>query len=170
MENESLWAEPRFWVALAFVVFFVLFGRKMWSAIASMLDGRAERIRNELDEAKKLRREAEAMLVDARRRREEALKEAESLLASAQTEAQRLAEQARTDAEAMARRHERMAMDRIASAEKAAVTEVRVAAAEIAARAAEQIIAQSLSPEQDAAIIDRAISGLPAALAPRRAA
>jgi F-type H+-transporting ATPase subunit b len=170
MENESLFAEPRFWVALAFVVFFVLFGRKMWSAIASMLDTRAERIRAELDEAKKLRREAEAMLVDARRRREDALKEAEALLASAHTEAQRLAEQARADAEAMARRHEQMAMDRIASAEKAAVTEVRVAAAEIAARAAEQIIAQSLSPEQDAAIIDRAISGLPAALASRRAA
>ncbi len=81
-----------------------------------------------------------------------------------------MAEAARTEAESAASRREQMAHDRIASAEKAAVTEVRLAAADIAARAAEQIIAHTLTPEADAGIIDRAITGLPSALASRRAA
>ncbi len=79
------------------------------------------------------------------------------------------AEQARIDAEAAGQRREKMAMERIAAAEKAAVTDVRLAAADIAARAAQEVIATTLSAEADAAIIDRAIAGLPAALA-RRAA
>ena len=62
-----------------------------------------------------------------------------------------------------------MALDRIAAAEKAAVTEVRVAAATIAVRAAEQVIRQTLSPEADAAIIDHSVAGLPAALTRARA-
>ncbi len=79
--EQSVWTEPRFWVAVAFVIFFVLFGRKLWTVIAGLLDARIARIRAELDEAQKLRREAEAMLVDARKRREDALKDAKSLLA-----------------------------------------------------------------------------------------
>jgi len=69
MHEESFWAEPRNWVALAFVIFFVLFGKKLWSALAAMLDDRAAKVRTELDEAARLRREAEAMLRDAEKRR-----------------------------------------------------------------------------------------------------
>ncbi len=169
MNNESMLTEPRFWVAVAFVIFFVLFGRKLWTTILGILDGRAVRIRAELDEAKKLRREAEAMLADARQRREAALRDADSLLVSAKAEAARIADAARADAAATAKRREQMAIERIASAEKAAVNEVRLAAADIAARAAQQMITEQLSPEADGAIIDRAIAGLPGALS-RRAA
>ena len=65
MHEESFFAEPRNWVALAFIVFFVLFGRKLWGALAAMLDDRAAKVRAELDEAARLRSEAEAMLRDA---------------------------------------------------------------------------------------------------------
>ncbi len=166
---HSFFAEPRSWVAVAFVIFFVLFGNRIWRALAIMLDRHAAIIRSDLDEASRLRSEAEAMLKDATARREQATAEARSLLESARAEAARLGEQARTDAEAAGRRRERMAMDRIAAAEKAAVTDVRVAAADIAARAAQEVIAATLSVEADSAIIDRAIAGLPAALV-RRAA
>jgi F-type H+-transporting ATPase subunit b len=63
-----------------------------------------------------------------------------------------------------------MAMDRIAAAEKAAVDQVRLTAAEIAAAAARQVIAEGLTSDQDAALIDHSIRALPAALASRRAA
>ena len=166
---HSFFAEPRSWVAVAFVIFFVLFGNRIWRALTIMLDRHASIIRSDLDEASRLRSEAEAMLKDATARREQATSEARSLLQSAHAEAARVGEQARTDAEAAGRRREQMAMDRIAAAEKAAVTDVRVAAADIAARAAQEVIAATLSVDADSAIIDRAIAGLPAALV-RRAA
>jgi F-type H+-transporting ATPase subunit b len=169
-EHGSIFADPRFWVGAAFFVFFLIFGGKAWNAITKQLDNRAAGIRAELDEASRLRREAEAMLADASTRREAAMREAEAMLAQARTEAQRVAEAARTDAVAAATRREKLAMDRIASAEKAAITDVRLAAADIAARAAEQVIRTSLSEDADAHLIDRAIQGLPAALAGRYAA
>lgn len=110
------------------------------------------------------------MLKDAQRQREQAAVEAKAMLDHARSEATNVAEAARKEAADAAKRRERMAMDRISAAEKAAVTEVRQAAADIAARAAEQVIAGGFGAEQDAALLDRAIQGLPAALASRRAA
>jgi F-type H+-transporting ATPase subunit b len=170
MHEESFFAEPRVWVALAFIVFFVLFGRKLWGTIAAMLDDRATKIRAELDEAARLRREAEAMLKDAQARRADAVTEAKQLLEGAKAEAARLAQAAATEAEAAANRREQMAMDRIAAAEKAAVDEVRTTAAEVATVAARQVIADGLSEAADARLIDQAIAQLPAALAARRVA
>ena len=166
---HAFFSEPRSWVAIAFVIFFVLFGSKLWKALSGMLDAHAAAVRSELDEASRLRAEAEAMLADARTRREAALNDARAMLDGARAEATRVAEQAHVDAEVAGRRREQMAMDRISAAEKAAVTDVRLAAADIAARAAEEVIAATLSAEGDSPIIDRAIAGLPAALA-RRAA
>ncbi len=166
---HEFFAEPRSWVAVAFVIFFVIFGSKIWRALASMLDKHAATIRSELEEASRLRKDAESMLADAQTKREAALNEARALIQSAHAEAVRVAEQSRSDAEAAGKRREQMAMERIAAAEKAAVTDVRVAAADIAARAAQDVIATTLSAEADAAIIDRAIAGLPSALV-RRAA
>ena len=167
--HESFFADPRSYVALAFVIFFVLFGKKIWGALAAMLDKRAETIRAELGEAERLRSEAEAMLKDAEARRTAALAEAEALIAGARREADRVASNALAEAEHAVKRRERMAMDRISAAEKAAVDEVRFAAAEIAATAARNVIVESLSADASSAIIDRAISQLPAAMAPKAA-
>jgi F-type H+-transporting ATPase subunit b len=168
--EESLFADPRNWVLIAFILFFVIFGRKLWSALAAMLDGRGAKVRAELDEAARLRQEAEAMLRDAEARRAEALRDAQALVAGARTEAERVAAAAAADAEAAARRREQMAMDRIAAAEKAAVDEVRLTAAEVATVAARQVIAEGLSAEADSRLIDHAITQLPSALASRRIA
>ena len=163
-EHGSLLADPRFWVGAAFFLFFLIFGGKAWTAATKMLDGRAAAIRAELDEASRLRREAEAMLADATAQREAALRDSQTMLENARAEARRVADAARTDAAASAARREKQAMDRIVSAEKAAMGEVRLAAADLAARAAEQVIRTTLSADADAALIDHAIQGLPAAL------
>ena len=168
--EENFFADPRVWVAVAFVIFFLLAGRKIVTTVTAMLDKRADAIRAELAEAERLRHDAEAMLHDATSRRETAIADAERLLAGAKIEAARLAEAAAHEAERAAARRERMAMDRIAAAEKQAVDDVRHAAAEIATLAAERVLRTHLSPEADAGLIDRAIATLPSALAAKRAA
>ena len=162
--DEGFWSDPRSFVALAFVIFFVIFGRKIWAALTGMLDKRADEVRAELAEAQRLRQEAEAMLRSANQQREAAIADAQALLSGAKTEATRLANAAAADAEASAKRREQMAMDRIAAAEKAAIDEVRMIAADVATTAAREIIRDGLTAEADAALVDRAITGLPAAL------
>jgi F-type H+-transporting ATPase subunit b len=167
--EESFFADPRSWVAVAFVIFFVLFGKKIWVALAGILDKRADTIRAELAEAQRLRKEAEAMLAEAAAARATALTRAQELLDGAQREANRLAALAAADAEQSAVRREKMAMDRITAAEKAAVDEVRIAAADVASHATRLLLTETLSADASAAIVDRAIASLPAALANRAA-
>lgn len=168
--HENFFADPRSWVAIAFVLFVVLLGPKLWKVAVAMLDKRAETIRRELAEAERLRAEAEAMLKDANARRAQAMTDATALLEGAKREAARLAEAATVDAEHAARRREKMAMERIGAAEKAAVDQVRMAAADVAASAARTIIVENLSADARSAIIDTAIARLPQALSARRVA
>lgn len=168
--HETFWGNPRTWVGVAFVLFIVIFGRKLWAAITTLLDNHAAKVRAELQEASRLRTEAEAMLRDARARREAAVADAQRLIEGAKVEAVRVAEAAAADAEAAAKRREKMAVDRIAAAEKAAVDDVRTTAAEVATTAAREVIARTLTADADARLIDQAIAGMPAALSGRRAA
>ena len=162
MKNIVL--DPEFWVLVSFVIFFALFGRRLWSAIAGMLDGRADTIRAELAEAQRLRAEAEAMLAGAQRSRTEALAEAEQVVARSRAEAAHVTEDAMAEAEASGRRRERVALDRIAAAEKAALAEIRQTAVEVATSAAQRVLAGGLGHDAQAAILDQAIANLPRAL------
>ncbi|MBW4092920.1 MAG: F0F1 ATP synthase subunit B [Proteobacteria bacterium] len=164
MNDPGFFGDSRNWVLIAFFLFFILFGRKLWGALAGLLDARAVAVRTELEEAAALRREAEALLADAKQKREAALADAKALIAGARAEAERLAAAAATEAEASARRREQMALDRIAAAEKAAVDDVRIAAAEAATIAARTVIAEGLSADADQRLIDGAIAALPGAL------
>ena len=155
---------PEFWVLVSFLIFFGLFGARLWSTVAGLLDARAASVRAELNEAAKLRAEAEQMLKDAQAQREAALQEARDLMERSRAEAARVTRDAAIEAEAAARRREHQALDRIASAEKAVVTEIRDLASELATQAARQVIAATLSPEDDAELVNEAIGNLPRAL------
>lgn len=161
---EHFWLDPKFWVAVSFVLFFVIFGRKVFGGLLSALDKRADGIRTQLNEAAKLRAEAEAMLKAAEAERAAAMKEAEELLARAKSEAERVAAAAQAEAEAAAQRRERMAMDRIAAAEAGAISEVRQAAAEIATSAARNLLSETLDASKDAGLIEKGLAELPKAL------
>jgi F-type H+-transporting ATPase subunit b len=166
----AFFANPTNWVFIAFALFFILFGGKIWGALSGMLDERTATVKAELEEAAKLRREAEAMLKEAQASRDSALADAKALIDGARAEASRVAAAATAEAAAATARRTQMAEDRIAAAEKAAVDEVRQLAAEIATTAARQIIADGLTADVGARLIDTAIAQLPAALAARRAA
>ena len=168
--EESVFADPRNWVVLAFFLFFILFGKKLWGVLSGILDARAVAVRAELEQASRLRREAEAMLRDAETQRTAALADAKALIEGARAEAERVTAAAAAEAEAAARRREQMALDRISAAEKAAVDDVRLAAADIATSAVRRFLADGFGAEPDSALIDQAITQLPTALAARRAA
>ncbi len=86
------------------------------------------------------------------------------MLERSRAEAARVTRDAAAEAEASAKRRERQALDRIAAAEKAVVTEIRDLASELATQAARQVIATTLSAEDDAALVNDAIGNLPRAL------
>ncbi len=152
---------PEFWVLVAFVIFVALVWKKASAAIGSLLDGRAEKIRAELDEAERLHKDAQALLNGYQRRLADAQKEAEAVLAHAREEAARLRAQAGTDLEASLKRREAQAVDRIAQAEAAALAEVRNLTVDVAIGASKRVLAGGLSPAQADTLIEQSIGELP---------
>ena len=161
---DEILHNPETWVAVAFVIAVSLMWWKGAGHVTAMLDARAAGIRADLEEAKRLRDEAQATLEDFRRRQAEALDTARDIAERAKAEAERLAADTRRDLEATIRRREELAHERIAQAEAAAVAEVRSVAVEVAIGAARRIIVESLDAQRSAKLIDDAIGALPSSL------
>jgi F-type H+-transporting ATPase subunit b len=133
--------EAEFWVAVAFVLFVLALVRVgAHRTVLGALDDRRSRIEAELDEARRLRTEAQAVLAEYQRRRHEAEQEAQALIRSAEAEGERLKAEARTKVEEFVSRRTKMAENKIAQAEAQALAEVRSAAAEAAVAAAEKLL------------------------------
>jgi F-type H+-transporting ATPase subunit b len=140
--------DPETWVAIAFVIFLgVLDYFRFHKSILGGLDQRAARIKSELDEARRLKTEAEALLAEARRKQTEADQEAEALIAGARAEAERLALEAKAKLDEFVSRRTRMAEAKIVQAEAQALADVRAAAAEAAVRAAQSILTRKVKGE-----------------------
>lgn len=152
-------------VTLSFLLFIgILVYFKVPGMLLGMLDKRAADIRNELDEARKLREEAQTVLASYERKAREAEGEAEKIVEHAKTEAREAAEQAKKDIEAQVERRLKAAQDRIASAEAAALREVRNRAADIAVAAAAEVIAARMTDAERGRMIDEAIGTVDAKL------
>jgi F-type H+-transporting ATPase subunit b len=135
--------DAEFWVAVAFVIFVAGMGYLgVHRMIAKSLDDRADRIKAELDEARKLKDEAAALLADYQRRRQQAEAEAQDIITGAKAEAERMAVEAKAKIEEFVARRTKMAETKIAQAEAQAAADVRAAAAEAAVAAAERILTQ----------------------------
>ena len=148
-----------FVVSIAFLLFVALLvWLKVPGKVAGLLDRRAERIASELDEARRLRDEAKGLLDSFEAKRREVDGQAERIIERATEDAQAAAEQAREDLKAAIERRMKAAEDRIASAEAAAVREVRDAAIAVAVRAAGDVIAERITPAESDALIDSAIN------------
>ena len=152
--------DPTFWVAVAFVVFVGLMVWKARKPIVDGIDARAERIKAELDEAQRLREEAQKTLAEYKRKQRDAAKEAEDLLASAKHEAELLRNQAAEDLKATLARREKAALEKIAQAETQAVQDVRAQAVDIAMAATAKLLSENVDPQRDQAMVDQAIKDL----------
>ncbi len=136
--------EAEFWVAVAFVIFLGVLGYVgVHKKVLDALDQRAARVKAELDEARRLRQEAEALLAEYQRKQREAEREADAIIADAKAEAERVAAEARTKMEDFVARRTKMAEAKIGQAEAQALADVRAAAADAAVAAAERILTQT---------------------------
>lgn len=146
-------------LAMLFVIALMIW-KKVPAAIGRALDKKIAGIREQLDEAAKLRAEAEALRAEYEARSVAAGAEAQTMLDRARSEAEAIVEQAQRDAASLVERRTRMAEDKIAAAERTAIAEVRAKVAAAAATAAARLIAEQHDPQADRAMVDRTIAGL----------
>lgn len=161
VEPSALGINAAGWVALSMlVVIAIMLWKKVPAMIAGALDARIATIRTELDEAAKLRAEAEAMLADAKAKTAASAGDAEAIVAHAKAEADAMLAKAQVDAAELVERRGRMAEEKIGAAERTALAEVRAKAADAAVKAAASLIAERHGADADRALVDRAIGGL----------
>jgi F-type H+-transporting ATPase subunit b len=154
-------ATGEFWVLTALVIFIAIaIYMKVPGMLAGVLDKRSNEIAMELEQARRLREEAQTLLASYQRRQAEAMKEAEDIVIQAKAEAERLAAEARANLKALVERRQQVAEDKIAQAEKQALQEVRAVAAEIAVGAAQKLIAEKVDAAKDATLVESAIGDL----------
>lgn len=153
--------DPSFWAFLALIAFFgLLYYMGIHKTLGKTLDERADAIRGELDEAKRLREEAQEMLASYQRKQREAEAEADAIVAQAKSEAKSLRNEARKELTERLERRTQLAEQRIAQAEAQAAAEVKAAAANLAAAAAEQILKSRLSKTDLNRIVDADIKAV----------
>jgi F-type H+-transporting ATPase subunit b len=152
---------PEFWVGVSFFLFIgILFYYEVPRKLGQALDKRAEEISKELEEARKLRQEAEAVLADYRKREKEAENEAEDIVKLAKKEAQSYAAETRKAMQEQFERRTKLAEDKIARAEAQAIADVRAASIEAAVTAARSLIAEKLTPETADKLLQQSIDSL----------
>jgi F-type H+-transporting ATPase subunit b len=141
-----MFKDPETWVAIAFLLFVALIlYLKVPGKVTKLLDGRAEAIARELEEARKLRAEAEAILADYKRRAGTAEAEAAAILAQAEREATAYAKEAREAFDEAIARRLSVAEQKIKLEEEKARKQIRAQAAELAVAAAEHLIEQKVT-------------------------
>ena len=153
--------DAHFWVGVALVIFA---GILVWAGVprlaAQALDARADKVRAQLDEANRLREEAQALLADIKAQREQSEKLAAEVMANAKEEAERLQADSRVRLAEQIERRGQLAERRIATAEAQAAAEVKAAAADLAAQLAEKVLSQRIAGAKTDPLVDQAIGQL----------
>lgn len=154
-------SNPELWVGIGLILFFaILVLAGVPKLVASVLDAKAVKIQSELDEAARLRAEAEALLAQIRAEKAEAETQAAEMLHAAEVDARRLEAEAKVKLEESMARRQALAERRIEQAEAQAMAEVKASATDLAAKAAEQILAERLAGQKTDPLLDSAIAQL----------
>ena len=154
-----------FIVVIAFLIFVgILFYFKVPGKVSKMLDDRSSGIQSELDEARALRDEAQALLASYERKHREVQGQADRIVAQAKVDAEAAAEQARADLDRSIERRMASAEDQIASAQAGAIKEVRDRAVSVAIAAARDLIAKQMTEADADRLVDDAIAQVDAKL------
>ncbi|MGP3710010.1 F0F1 ATP synthase subunit B [Brucella sp. RRSP16] len=137
--------DATFWALIGLIIFLAILAYlKVPGIVGRSLDERADRIKNELEEARTLREEAQQLLAEYHRKRKEAEKEASDIVASAEREAKALLEDAKRATEEYVARRNKLAEQKIATAEVDAINAVRASAVDLAVAAAGKIVAEKV--------------------------
>ena len=153
--------DAHFWVGVALVIFI---GILVWAGVPALamkaLDSRGEKVRAQLDEANRLREEAQALLASLKAQREQTEKLAAEMLANAKVEAKRFEAEAKDKLEEQIKRRQELAERRISNAEAQAAADVKAAAADLAAQMAEGVLAERIKGAKSDPLIDAAVGQL----------
>jgi F-type H+-transporting ATPase subunit b len=153
--------DPLFWVLVAFLAFVgILLYYRVPTSIGKMLDDRADAIRKELDEARRLREDAQALLADYQRKAREADTEARTIIEQAKREAETLAAESRKALAESLERRSKLAEEKIVRAEAQALSEVRATAVETALAAAQELLKTRTGGKTGDTLISQSISDL----------
>lgn len=158
--HEGFLSDPHIWVLAAAIIFAVIAWKKGRMPLLKMLDSRTARIKAELDEAERLRNEAQALLDDYQKKHRDAVQTAQKIIDNAKESAVLLQKESEQKLTESIRRREILLLERISRAEAAAVQELRHQAADIAANAAEKLLAEAMG-KRGAKLVDEAIEDLP---------
>jgi len=158
---DALMHSTTFWVAVAFAVFVIAAFKPGKRILGEALDGRIAKIREEVEEAQRLREEAQATLASYQRRQREAIQEAEQIIAHAREEAERARANAMTDLEDSIARREQQAAVKIAQAEAAALDEIREKAVDMAIEATARLLEKKMAGEAGEKLVASAIKDMP---------
>jgi F-type H+-transporting ATPase subunit b len=162
--QTAFYEDTQFLVLVAFVITIALIGKTVYQKVSVALDERSEEIRRNIEEAIRLREEAQDLLASYERKQRDAANEAKEMIERAKKESEYLAEKATTDLNSLIDRRKRQAKDRIAQAEVTAREEILTAAIEVALEASRRILTDKISGKKGDALIDDAIKDLPSLL------
>ena len=162
-EQTSFFADPHAWVLFSTIIFAVIAYVKGRKPLLDMLDARTARIRTDLEEAARLKNEAQALLADYQKKHLEAVDTAKKIIDNAQESVALMQKEAEAKLSENLQRRESLLLERIARAEAAAVRQLRYQAADIAATAAEKLLADAMD-KRGSKLVDAAIDELPARL------
>jgi F-type H+-transporting ATPase subunit b len=153
--------EPEFWVAVSFFIFIgVLIYLGIHKKVASALDARALRISEELEEARRIREEADKLLADYRRKLGDVVTEVDNIIALAVKQAETLAVETRQSLKDHVERRIKLAEEKIARAEMEAVRELRNDVVDVAIAAAQNLIAAKLTPDRAKKLVSESTKAL----------
>lgn len=164
-KGTPFYLDATFWVAVCVALFLALIIWKgAFKAMGAALDERSKTIENQLDEARRLREEAQALLANYQRKQKEAEEQAEEIVAQARKDAESMAARSRADLKERLGRRAAQAEAKIANAEKQALAEVRARAAELAVNGAEDLLKANMKATDHTSMVKDGIAGLGKAL------
>jgi len=158
--SAGFFSDTASWVLLSTVIFAVVAWKKGRKPLLDMLDTRTSRIKTELDEAERLRIEAQDLLSETQKKHRDAIQTAQKIIDNAQQTAKRLEETSQMKLEDSLKRREEQLLERIARAEAAAIQQLRDQAADIATRAAEVLLEDAMA-KRGPKLVDEAIAEIP---------
>ena len=163
--GTAFYLDPAFWVAVCVLLFLgLLVWKGAFKAMGKSLDERAVKIKDELDEARRLREEAQALLASYQRKQKEAEEQAEGIIQQARKDAESMAARSRADLKERLERRATQAEAKIENAEKQALVEVRARAAEVAVAAAKDLMKGNMTTADHSNLIKDGIAGIGKAL------
>ena len=157
---QAVYDNPGFWVAVAFVIFVLIFARPVWKFSVKSLDKKINAIETSIEEATKLREEAQDLLASYKRKLATAEKEAEDIIGQAREEALTIKAQMTKELKSSLSRREKLALDRISQAENDATSEVRTMITDVALLATRQLLIENIDNKKADELINKSIVDL----------